>query len=191
MFTLVARPLVTAPEAHDSWSPITTRDLRADERLAQKVTVLGPRKFVGEVLEVLSERTGLSITPHDVSGAADPRLLVWVKAQPAWKTMSALASLFSYRHSEWYWERRGDAMTGVYRLVQPRNAQGLAERLQVHAQAEFERVTSDMITATYRSPEESTRRLSDPEPVGLEERSGWGGAAIRSKPVTREAKRGP
>ncbi len=193
VFAILARPVIAAPEDHESWLPITSRDLRADARLQQGVTVLGPRKFVGEVLEVLSERTGVRITPDDASGAADPRLIVWIKDQPAWKAMSALASLFSYRNAGWYWERKGDVSTGVYRLVQTRSAQRLAKRLVDHAQAEFERVTADLITATRRSSQEWTQRLASPEPVGVEERTGWGVqlfASCLSPEMQREVLRG-
>ncbi|MBM3493451.1 MAG: hypothetical protein FJX72_03885 [Armatimonadetes bacterium] len=156
------------------WEAVSIGDLRNDARLRRSATVQGPRLFVAEVLEALCDQTGVPISADEASRAGDARLIAWVKDQPAWKTMSALASLFSHKHAPWLWERSGSAKEWRYRLVQTRSAQALSELLQRDAQAAFEEVTGADIARTRRTDQEWTERLADPTPVRIEERAGWG-----------------
>lgn len=172
--TVPAVPALAGGSDEQTWQVVTTPQLRGDARLGQAVTIQGARLFVAEVLEAISAQTGVAVTADDRSSAGDARLIAWVKGQPAWKTMSALASLFSHKHAPWQWERSGTAPNWKYRFVQTRSAQGLADRLQHEAQQAFEELTESRIAASRRTSAEWTERLADPAPVRIEERAGWG-----------------
>ncbi len=156
------------------FEPVTDRDLSGDPRLAHSVSAAYARVYVGDLATRLQEQSGVDIAADTASGASDRRVLISVRDRPAWKVMSALASLLSYRLALWQWERRYLDGVAQYRLVRTRGAQALPARLNDEAQNELERLTAEAISASRRSHDEWLARLADPTPVSVEERAGWG-----------------
>jgi hypothetical protein len=179
---LVAAATVCAALAAsgERFEPVADDDLARDPRLGRPVTVECARVYVGDLVERIAAQTGTSLQADDATGASDRRVLVSVRGTPAWKVMASLPGLFSYRLALWRWERTGSGDAAQYRLTRTRGAQSCADRLAEEAQTEFERMTAERMAASYRSDDEWAQRLSDPTPVRIEERGGWGLQVFRT-----------
>lgn len=124
-----------------------------DSRLSKRVTVVGGRMFVGELLEKLSQQTGVTITASDKDGADGERIAVYLKDTPLFDALDSLWALLSYRRAEWMWEVTGDKPERyAYHLVRPLAARNLPVKVQDEIQRDFERHASMMLQGIHLKP---------------------------------------
>jgi hypothetical protein len=92
-------------------------DLDSDERLSAPVTLSRSRILVGELLEQLSQETGVTLEADEPSGPISGyELALNVSSRPARELMTALRDLYSSPPDRWYWERRGTGKSTRYVL---------------------------------------------------------------------------
>jgi hypothetical protein len=141
-----------------------------DSRLSKKVSIVGGRMFVGELLEKLSQQTGVTITASDKDGADGERIAVYLKDTPLFDALDSLWALLSYRKAEWAWEVTGDKPERyAYRLVRPLAARNLSVKVQEEIQRDFERHASMMLQGIHLKPEERKQLAKrEPETAQLE-----------------------
>ena len=85
---------LATPAAHAG--PLSEAERKQDPRLEKRVTLLAPRRYyLGELLETLSEQTGVSLSASDRDGAAGELVLVRLQDVPLFEVMNALWSLVS------------------------------------------------------------------------------------------------
>lgn len=130
--------------------------LRADPRLARRVTITKPQIYTGELLETLSRQSGVALSTGARDGAGDEAIAVFARDTPLVDLMTGLWSLVSYRGATWRWLREGDGKNTAfaYRLTRPGPAQAFAANIQAEIQRAVEEDTEAMIAALQMSPEE-------------------------------------
>jgi len=127
---------------------------QADPRLEKRVTLVAAHLPIGELLEVLSQRSGVALTANDRTEAGDTEVTVALHQAPLADAMNALWSLVSYRQAEWEWRRQGDAKNYRYELARSGAARSLSARLREQLQKEFEGQADTLISALKMTPEE-------------------------------------
>ncbi len=131
---------------------------KEDKRLEQVVSADRPWVYLGELLEALSEQSGVSVTASDADGAAGEEMTAVLEAMPLADVMDNLTALLSHKGARWQWRREGDGSKGkpfVYRLMRPANAVGAyAEAMKAQIQADFEKDAEVMIAGLDMTPEE-------------------------------------
>jgi hypothetical protein len=132
---------------------LKTSEARQDPRLEQRVTLAEPRVWIGELLEKLTARTGVSLSTTDGDGAGDVEVTVFVTDTRLRDLMSALWSLVSYRGAEWHWSRSGKPGAYRYQLMRPPPAATFAARVLQHSQQRFEAEVATLLAAVNAPPE--------------------------------------
>jgi hypothetical protein len=95
----------------------TSPDLDSDARLSAPVTLSRSRMLVGELLEQLSQETGVTLEAAERSGPIGGyELALSVSSRPAREVMTAIRELYSAPPDRWYWERRGTGRSTRYIL---------------------------------------------------------------------------
>ncbi|MBC7806231.1 MAG: hypothetical protein H7145_08775 [Akkermansiaceae bacterium] len=147
-------PSTTSTRIYDQ--PTVLR--KEDKRLEQVVSADKPWVYLGELLEALSEQSGVSVMASDSDGAAGEEMTAVLEAMPLADVMDNLTALLSHKGARWQWRREGDGSTGkpfVYRLLRPANAVGAyAEAMKAQIQADFEKDAEMMIAGLDMTPEE-------------------------------------
>lgn len=114
--------------------------------------------YMGEILEALSEQTGLDLYASDSDGAAGLRLTILVKNESARSVMHALAAEYSHKGAKLYWQTEERAENGGthrrYRLMRPTTAVELHDTLKKQFRAEFEAHALEAIKALDWTPEQ-------------------------------------
>lgn len=138
-----------------SADPISKSMRREDSRLERRVTLTAASIQVGELLERLTQSTGVSLLAgYERDGTADEKVSVFIRNVPLGNLMDGLYSLLSYRIGEWHWQRTGAKGNYRYRFLQTRQAQILAIRLGEKLQSGFEDHAAKMLSAIEKSPVE-------------------------------------
>ena len=107
------------PQATDR---LSTTELGAavetDARLAKTITASYRYVCIGELLDTVTQQTGVDFAASDRDGAAAEMIAIYAKELPASEMMQSLVALLSYRNASWYWVR-SKAKSGAfaYRLV--------------------------------------------------------------------------
>lgn len=148
LFTLLLWP------ALGGWAAVPDAMRQADPRLEKRVTLVAAHLPIGELLEVLSQRSGVALTANDGTEAGDTEVTVALHQAPLADAMNALWSLVSYRQAEWEWRRQGDAKNYRYELARSGAARSLSARLREQLQKEFEGQADTLISALKMTPEE-------------------------------------
>jgi hypothetical protein len=142
-------------------NPLTETMRQEDSRLSRRISLCAPRIYVGELLERLSEQSGVALSAGERDGSADVQIMVCWKEIPLADAMNALWSLLSYRDAVWRWQREGGPGQYRYQLQQPRAARQLAERLRKQIQNLFESHAETMLELAQMSPEERRSRREE------------------------------
>lgn len=142
--------------------PLTPAMRQEDPRLNQVVAIRSPHLPVGELLERLSESTGVDLkvaSPPD--GAGDPVLIASLRALPLYEAMDGLWALVSYRGAQWHWARNGEPGHYSYLLSRPAGARELAGNLLREQEQRFEGEATAriLVAAGLISDEEYKSRL--------------------------------
>lgn len=136
-------------------APLSEEQIKEDPRLQKRVTLLGTHGYyLGELLETVSEQTGVSLTAGDRDSAGGELIYVRLHNIPLGDLVNALWSLVSYKHAYWDWERTGEAGSFQYRLTRPRAAQLFAARLREQIQQGFEDEAVARLKGLHATPEE-------------------------------------
>src|SRR5262249_6762539 len=109
--------------------------------------------WVGDLLEKLTARTGVSLSAGDGDGAGDVEVTVFVTDTRLRDLMSALWSLVSYHGAEWHWSRSGKPGAYRYQLMRPLPAATFAARVLQHSQARFEAEVATLLAAVNAPPD--------------------------------------
>jgi hypothetical protein len=141
--------------------PLAQTMRQEDARLNQRISLIAPRIYVGELLEMLSKSSGVALSAGERDGAADVLIMVYWKDIPLADAMNALWSLLSYRDAVWHWQREGRPGQYRYQFQQPRAARQLAERLRKQIQDLFESHAETMLEVAQMTPEERKSRLEE------------------------------
>jgi hypothetical protein len=105
----------------------TERLFPEDARLEARVTVLQGRVYLGELLEQLTEQSGVSLTVSTQQGPVDGiDLTVFIHAQPVSEVMQSLIELLSNRFNQWEWQRSASGDSSEYRLRPQRSPRAAA-----------------------------------------------------------------
>lgn len=144
--------LLPAPPA--AAETLTGAMREADPRLQRTVSLSANGVYTAELLKLLADQTGVSLTAREDDGASDVRVTAVLREVPLADVMDSLWSLVSYRNARWHWWRRGNSGSYDYVLMRPRNAQLLAARLRAAAQQEFENHADRMLAALDMTPAE-------------------------------------
>lgn len=174
--------------------------IRADPRLEGRVTIASGRIYIADLLEKLSEQSGVTLSAGEKDGAGGEPVVVFVRETRLADVMIGLWSLVSYRGASWRWVREEDKSSGggdsfTYRLTRPAPAQALAATIEEEIQQDLERDFELLFSALKMSPEQlalaTTRR---PELGTISSGSGQGGnrqavAALSALLPTPEARR--
>jgi len=136
-----------------------------DERLEKRFTIRAPRVQVGELLEELARKGGITLDAEAGSGGtSDFEIIVYVRDCPLWKVMEGIRALFSIRGAEWSWTQTGspEGPRG-YWLSRGLAAQKLGARLREQIQRDFEQGPGDEIR-WLRASEDERRKLEAANP---------------------------
>lgn len=123
-----------------------------DARLGRSVTVRHPQVQVGELLEIFSKQTGVTLVAGDEVTAGQP-VVVYLKDLPLKDAMEAVRSLFSYQDAPAEWVHTKDE-TGafIYRLSS--KVRKILTRWPAQIQEDYEQQAQDQMRLA---------RLSDKE----------------------------
>jgi len=115
------------PGAGEASRPAPLED---DPRLGQKLTLIHPRIYLGELAEKLATETGVSISvSEDRFPMGGIEVCCLVRDQPASLVMRCLAELYSTRGAVWSWRATESGGGRKYRLVALRTpAEAAGER---------------------------------------------------------------
>lgn len=102
--SLLAALLALAPAPARAAAP--EDPLAGDARLRGAITLRRPRVYLGELLEALSQQSGVRLSVSDAKGPVSGiELSFFVKGRPLREVMTALAELFTHRWDRWEWQR--------------------------------------------------------------------------------------
>lgn len=136
---------------------VTATMRKADTRLETRVTLHSPHILIGELLERLSQQSGVPLVADDWSTVGSDSVTVSLRNVPLADAMNAVWSLFSYKHAEWDWRChpvKGEAGRYTYTLARPDYARFLAEHLQEQVQADFEAQAQELFDALNMPPDQ-------------------------------------
>ena len=157
-------PVATPPVATRIYEkPIVLR--KEDPDLEKRVSVDKPFVYMGELLELLCEQTGVAISASDADGAAGEELTAVLEGMPLADVMDSLVSLLSRRGVRWQWRREGKRRLNspyTYRLLRPEGyISAYAEAVKRQVQIGFEKDADMMIAGLSMSPDELKRKAVD------------------------------
>jgi hypothetical protein len=130
--------------------------LREDSRLKQEVTISRQRVYIGELVQILSEQTGISLQADGKDGAADQILTVFADKTPVVDMMNSIWSLLSYNGATYRWVRDGDGKQTPYsyRLIRPEAAQKFPATIRQRIQEDMMRNIEDAVQHVDKSGDE-------------------------------------
>lgn len=137
-----------------------------DSRLEQKVTVSVAGQSLGELLNLLTARTGVSLTASRQT--SDDKVAIFGPPRPLRQVLTDLATLFDHR---WTGERNADGALR-YTLVRTARARAYEQQLARAAAEKAMSQVEEQVRALAETPEQLARRaeqdpirrfLSDPE----------------------------
>lgn len=163
LFACIALPRqsIAVQELADDEPQITAAMRKDDARLDLPVTIASRRITIGELLEDLTKRTGVTLKAGERDGAADPSVAVFCKNLPLHRVLNSLWSVMSYREATWVWDRAGAPGSFRYELTVPRKAQKLRERLLNWTQQQFERNAEKLMAVADGTDEDRQRALKE------------------------------
>lgn len=133
---------------------LTSTMLSEDSRLEQKITLTYPDICLGELLEEISQKTGVVFTIDPDEGASGVYVLTRFKNLPLIEAMNAIWSSVSYKNAEWLWDREGKKGSYRYRLVRTRKAKTLSLLIDRLAEKAIERCVDVMLKVGLATPSE-------------------------------------
>ena len=142
-------------------APVSLILRRQDPRLEKPVSCVARHIYVGELIEKLSNQSGVALTADEAGGAADVDVTVSLDHVPLGDAMEALWSLVSYQDAEWDWERIGKEGRYKYRLVQPEAARLLPNTLHDQVDKEVQAQTKNLLDALKMTPDQLKEAAKD------------------------------
>lgn len=122
-------------------APQSPLPLSVDTRLTrQRVTLLTPHAYIGEVLEIWSKQTGVTLRARESDDAANETVSIFVREMSLYEAMTSLESLLSYRHATWTWHKLEEDGKIIYELRQSNAARELTQVVNRNIQADFEKL---------------------------------------------------
>lgn len=148
-----------------------TIEQRPDDRLLKRVTIRAERTSVGELLEEISQQSGVTLTADERTGAGDDMAAVFLRDVPLSQAMEALVSLLSFKQAGWQWVATDTNGERRYMLIRPRAARSLADDLRRMVQVEFEREAETAKAALSLSPNQLTQAAKNNRTLGVLQQS--------------------
>lgn len=128
-----------------------------DERLSRGVLIQAEGLPVGELLGLLTDRTGVDLTV--ASDTSDEKVIVFTPSRPLRDTLVDLAVLLNAR---WRTEKTSDGKSR-YRLDRDPRAERYEEQLAREPETKWRAVIEEQVRALKESPEELAKRpVEDP-----------------------------
>jgi hypothetical protein len=137
-----------------SKSPIDAKMRQSDERLNAPVTFSADRIYLGELLEALSAKTGVTLSMDNTDSFSGILVACDLKQIPLADVMNSLWSLIGSKSGVWEWKADTHQTPTCYSLQPTLNARKLGERLHQAMQASFEAQIELMIQRAFMPPEE-------------------------------------
>ncbi len=131
-----------------------------DARLNTPVTLDAPRISLGELLDKLSEQSGVTLNMDTRDPISGLKLFVVCDKTPIGDVLDRLWSLLSFRDATWKWERTGKTGAYRYQFIQTRAAAGFPQRMKQLAQEAFETHAANMIAIAALPPEERKKHIA-------------------------------
>ena len=142
-------------------SETITAAMRAeDKRLDMPITLNEPRISIGELLQKLSDQTGINLQADPREGASGRKVFVCCDHQPLGDVMDALWSLLSYQPGVWKWERSGKPGAFRYEFAPTLAAKNLPQTLKDLSVQLFLDHAKTMLAFAAMSPEERKRNVA-------------------------------
>lgn len=139
---------------------ITTAMRAEDTRLSTLVTLNEPQISIGELLEKLSQQTGITLTTNPREPASSRKIFLCCDKKPVGAVMDALWSLLSYQPGLWKWERSGKQSAFRYEFAPTLAATHLPQTLKDLSQQVFLDHVKTMLAFAAMSPEERKNNVT-------------------------------
>lgn len=134
-------------------SPIDLKMRQRDARLNAPVTLSGDQVYLGELLEMLSAKTNVTLSMDNTDRFSGIVIACDLKQVPLCDVMNALWSLVGSKDGPWEWRAETRQATLHYSLLPTPKAHNLADRLNGALQEAFEAKAETMIRLALMSPE--------------------------------------
>jgi len=154
VFGLLLLAVSSFAQTSSTTSPIHVKMRQADARLDTPVTLSADRVYLGELLEMLSSKTGVALSMDTNDSFSGILIACDLKQTPLADVMNALWSLVGSKNGLWEWKADVGQAPTRYSLRPTLNARKLGEQLHKAMQASFEAQAESMVQMAFLTPED-------------------------------------